>query len=106
MASVNTTAEYFEQQSKYTRFDQMGREGVGNQCTGWKGPVQKYSPAKRIFDKFSKLYTPPVEQCHKPHNVLTAAEHVMILIKEIKIFKKTSSTQVYSAILIQANKCQ
>lgn len=95
----------FEQQTKYTRFDWMGRESVGNQYTGWKGPVEKYSPAKRIFDTFSVVYPPTVEQCHKPHNVLTAAEHVMIVIKEIKIFKESHKTQIYSITLIQDNKC-
>lgn len=73
----------------------MGRESDGNQYTGWKGPVEKYSPAKRIFDTFSVVYPLTVEQCHKPHNVLTAAEHVMIVIKEIKIFRVSQDTDLF-----------
>lgn len=50
---------------------------------------------------FQVIYPTTEEQYHEQCSVLTAAEHVMIVIKEIKIFKESSKTQIYSIILIQ-----
>lgn len=69
---------------------------------GSSGEIQ---PCQEDFWHIFCCIPPTAERCHKPHNVLTAAEHVMIVIKEIKIFKESHKTQIYSITLIQDNKC-